>query len=382
MTKHYKYGGSTATRTLNCPGWRSLADKMPRGPVSDAAKEGTSMHWLFEQGIINPDFDPGGHLNEVVEGVLITDEMVEKVISALEHSDDFQYEHSLALDAEQTLEFNELIGGTADLTGYNVDRNVFATGDLKTGDGIMVYAEDNDQLLFYAWLAYLEHKDTFPFDDNTRILTYIIQPSERRDEVLDVWETNVETLELFAKRFLDAVRVAESDDPLFSAGRWCKFCPSEGVCPIKTGMVSSALRLKANSKELETLNQAMSMVDMVEQWVKAVRKLAHEQAEQGVKIEGYKLVPKRASRVWNDPEGIAKKFKHARGIYVEDYYDMKLLSPAKMEKVCKAKGLDFTRYVEYISLHSSGNTLVKDSDKRSAVLPLTALAQLSASIKN
>ena len=67
------------------------------------------------------------------------------------------------------------------------------------------------------------------------------------------------------------------------------------------------------------LNKAMSIVEEVETWTKAVRKLAHEQAEQGVPIKGWKLVAKRASRVWNEPEKVEGKLKLMRSLVAKDY---------------------------------------------------------------
>ena len=39
--KHLEFGGSTAARTLACPGWHALAKKLPRPPTSEAARIGT-----------------------------------------------------------------------------------------------------------------------------------------------------------------------------------------------------------------------------------------------------------------------------------------------------------------------------------------------------
>ena len=42
---HYKYGGSTAGRTLVCQGWRAYADTLPKGPSSTSvADRGTMLH--------------------------------------------------------------------------------------------------------------------------------------------------------------------------------------------------------------------------------------------------------------------------------------------------------------------------------------------------
>ena len=88
MSKHYKFGGSTAGRTRKCPRWVSLSKNMPAGPASLAALEGTMMHLLFERGVTDEDFEPGEMLGErkVIEGteLVVKPEHVEKVYTALD----------------------------------------------------------------------------------------------------------------------------------------------------------------------------------------------------------------------------------------------------------------------------------------------------------
>ena len=44
--KHFKHGGSTAARQLECPGWTSLAEGTVRvGVESEYAKVGTALSW-------------------------------------------------------------------------------------------------------------------------------------------------------------------------------------------------------------------------------------------------------------------------------------------------------------------------------------------------
>jgi hypothetical protein len=279
------------------------------------------------------------------------------------------------------LKDNDLIGGTADIVGWSLRNNLFAVGDLKTGDGHMVWSTENKQLMFYAWLAVLQYKSQFKFTDDTVIRLYIIQPSDRRDDPLDYWDTTFREIISFGDEFKLAVRESESGQGEPCAGEWCSYCPAMATCPAKTGLITASKRIPAKSTELADLIKAMNMVDDVEAWCKSVRKVAHEQLEEGVKIDGFKLVPKRASRIWTDGEAAEKKAKGMRGLYAEDYYDQKLKSPTQIEKVCKAKGVDFKKFESMITLHSSGTTLVKDSDSRQAVLPLKGLVAMAASIK-
>lgn len=392
MSIHYKFGGSTAGRTIKCPAWHNLAKNMPSGPASMAAMEGTLMHLLFERGVEDEEFEPAEMLGEmkIIDGqeLHVKGEHIDKVYTALEELEDivsaYDYEYVLP---EVIMNSDDETGGTADIIAYNmiavgsdiVDN--FGVHDLKTGDGYMVYAEGNEQLLFYAWQAVEKFKKKLTFTDNTLFQLGIIQPSDRRDEYTDVWETDLKTILNFGKVYKQAQKMAKAGIIAPCAGKHCAYCPAMSTCPAKTGMVQVSQRIPSDSTELVDLIKAMGIVDDVEDWCRAVRKTAHEQLEQGVDITGFKLVPKRAMRVWNDPTAALKKFKNARGLVAEDYLDMKLKSAPQMEKACKAKGVDFKKFESMISLHSSGTTLVKDSDSRTAVLPLASLAAMAAQIK-
>ena len=380
MPAHYKYGGSTATRTLKCPAWAHLSKDVPPSPTSAAAAEGTSMHAMFEKGIIDTEYVTEADLGKVVEGVTVTQTMVDKVNIALDVQFEMEFDKGcVRVNAEMKMELTEMIGGTADIVMYSQTDNVFCVGDLKTGDGLMVYADDNDQLKFYTYLAVKEMRGEFDFNEQTKFYLYIIQPSDRRDEPLDVWETTLVDLISFGTEFEAKVKMAETGKATPTAGSHCKYCPAEALCPNKTGLSASAMRL--NPVMAEQLGEAMGMVEEVENWAKAVRKLAHEQAEQGVKITGWKLVSKRATRVWNDAPVIEKKLKLMKKLVLKDYTEQKLMSPAKLEQLCKRKSVDFKQFDEYISKHSSGTTLALESDKRPEQLPVAGLVAMANTIK-
>jgi hypothetical protein len=367
MTVHYKFGGSTASRTLNCPTWTKLSKGVPSGPESEAARLGTALHELVENSLNDVDYEPYDAVGSVMESIRITSDHVEhKVYPAVEAFEDLTDNYNVEYLTEMTMEMNEDIGGTADYVGWGP--GVVVMGDYKSGDGHLVDAHENDQLLFYTMLLQDQHPELF--DADTKVVMVIVQPSERKEQLVDIWETTTERVMQFKKDFLNAYESAKKRNTSPNSGPWCSYCPAEAVCPIKTGLVARAMRISKDSTELASLNEAMSMVDEVESWVRAVRKLAHEQAELGVKIDGWKLVAKRATRVWNDEEAVASIFKKARKLKQADYQNVKMKSPAQIEKVCKQKDVDFSKFEEYISSVSSGSTLAHEEDKRPE-LPLS-----------
>ena len=381
--KHYKHGGSTAARELACPAWPNLSKGIPRGPASQVAQNGTAMHWLFEQSLNDYDFDPAEYIGKHVEGVEIESDWVfQKVYPAIDMADSLIKEHELdTIHTEVLMELNEDVGCPADVIGWSLANNVFLCGDLKTGDGTIVQAENNAQGMFYTGPAIEHFKEHFDFNANTKILIAIFQPTDRRSDPMDVWKTDLQTIRMFMERHAVAVKRTKSGETTTTPGKHCAWCPAEAVCPSKTGVAQAALRLKTSSNELQALNDGMAIVEEVEKWCKAVRKLAHEQAEQGVPIQGWKLVNKRATRLWNDYPAIERKLKFMRKLKTPDYQISKLVSPAQLEKKCKEKGVEFKQFQEYISSVSSGTTLAHSDDKRPEAIAVKALQAMASGIK-
>ncbi len=379
--RHYVFGGSTATRTLNCAAWVGLSEDIPKGPASAAAQLGTMLHTVSEKCVNDFEYNPV--IGDTVDGIELTaTHVAEKINPAIDAVAELEEKYDVEFQTEVQMSISDDTGGTADLIAMNQEKNIFIGGDFKFGDGHMVQAKDNDQLLFYTMLAAIHFKDSgFDFNNDTKFIGAIIQPSERRDEVLDVWEFTMERLEAFTKQFATARKLATgARETIPTPGAHCQWCPAEAICPAKTGLVQQSRRLAADSDNLADLNDAMQLVDEMESWARAVRKLAHEQAEEGVKITGHKLVAKRATRQWNEPVAVEAKTKAMRSLKAEDYFEQKLKSPAQMEKTCKQKKVDFKQFSQYIVSISSGNSLVPESDKRPAIVPVKALAATLARI--
>jgi hypothetical protein len=381
MSKHAPYGGSTIHRTINCPAWRQLADKTPAPPASDAAALGTVLHKIVEDCLNDVDYVPAPG---VYDGITIDQDMMDtKIFPAVEAFEDlfaqFKCEETGRIQLEKWVQLADDIGGTADVLALSDDGKTLLVGDYKSGDGVLVNALGNDQGLFYAACA-LESWDDHDLSGVEKVAIAIVQPSERKEEICELWVTSVNNVVEFKRSALAAIEAAKKPSPETKAGSWCRFCPAHAICPIKQGLPAKVERLPVNSLEVKQLSDALHIADEVEQWVAAVRKMAHEQMELGVPIKGFKLVHKRATRQWADPVELEKALKKSRKINKNDTYVSKLVSPAQLEKVCKQKGVDFAKYSDYAVSVSSGTTLAPESDKRPAALPSAGLKALAAKI--
>lgn len=376
--KHRKFGGSTAARTIACPGWHQESEGIPRSSSVFAAV-GTALHDCMEDMLLEGT-EPEDYIGVTIKGVEITEELVrDKLNPALEAFDELCVHYNVEeFEPEVECSYAEDIGGYSDVVvrGEIEDRVYIIILDWKFGDGVLVSPEESPQAMFYGMAARAESAAKDLFEGATHFVAAIIQPTDRAD-TLSTWEAPIEVLDQFEKQHTLAVKAAKGDDPELGAGPHCKFCPAQPFCPEKTGAALRALQMDA--EDLEQLTDSMELVGELKDWISAVEKAAFRQLEVGAEVPGWKLVAKRAMAKWKDEESVVKKLRrHVGGI--KNMYKKSLLTPAQMRKLLKAhdKDLDID---DLIVKTSSGNTLAREDDKRPAVLSSEALGKALSSIE-
>ena len=373
MTKHLPTGGSTIDRTIKCPQWQRLDPKLPR-KASSYADNGTLKHNVMEK-VYKDDVDPDTLIGveKFNDAVLTRDMVVEDIIPMRQATDDLLDKYSVTeILCEPFVELiPDVAGGSIDLLGVSEDGKTAVVIDYKTGFH-QVSPVKSPQLLFYALCASVDPSTELMLRKAERLVLAIVQPVEGQCTA-KVWDTGIDVLDDFEDKVYAALDATEKDtDP--SPGDHCKYCPAAPTCPAKTGEARKALMLQPT--DLTTLATALPMVEQLEAWCKQVKTAAHEQLEAGARIQGYKLVNKRATRVWNDPDAAMKKVKWAKNLKLEEACDIKLKSPPQLEKLCKVKGIPFEPYGPLISAMSSGTTLAKADDKRPEALAIVSLKSM------
>jgi hypothetical protein len=134
------------------------------------------------------------------------------------------------------------------------------------------------------------------------------------------------------------------------------------------GAVDRALKTQLDAIDTVTMSQMLQSADLLEQWLKDIRGLAHQVLEKGGKVPGYKLVAKRSTRQWVD-EDVAAATIDGLGLGIE-CYEAKVKSPAAMEKLLKKAGQELPK--ELVVSISSGNTMASEDDPRPAVVLIGA----------
>ena len=366
MAKHLPIGTSKVSRIIECPASLSRSEKAPEQIAGSAATEGSLLHLVMEN-IYEKDMTAEQQIgvtkyNDIVLTQEMVTEQITPAIDAMEKALDTVNADELVI--EQFVEYiPDICGGTLDLIALSEDKKTLLLADYKFGfNGVA--AKGNNQILLAALAASVDPATKHLFALAENFVGAIIQPKVYGDEP-SIWEFTKSEIAVFEDQLIAAIDSSELETPPANSGSHCTWCPAAPYCPEKKLLARSALVLSKDNSE--QLAEAMAMVDEVEAWAKAVRKAAHSALDRGGKVEGWKLVAKRASRVWSDAEAVETKIRNAKKIKLTDGFEMKLKSPAKIEKLCKEKGVPFGPFAEMAVMYSSGTTMAAAKDKRPAV---------------
>ena len=354
-------GGSTAKRVINCPGSVALVNKMPPKPSSEHADRGTLLHDVISE-FLDQDGKPiTDWLGRTHEGQVLTQELLdEKLVVALELLDEIDPKKELMYEVETRVGFGSLLPGvfgSTDLVGRMGNRAVVL--DWKFGDGVVVTAEENDQLMFYAAAAMRTPETAWAFEGADEIELIIVQPPMVRR-----WVTDKARIEQFERGLVKAVTAAQLPDAKIQHGDHCRWCAAKPICPKMTGAVDRALVTQLKEIDVDTLGRYLKNADLLEDWIKDLRGLAMQLLEKNMPVPGYKLVQKRAQRQWvNEAEAEAALMQ--LGI---EPMKQELISPAQAEKELKKSKTALPD--ELVKSVSSGTTMAPESDPRPAILQL------------
>jgi hypothetical protein len=368
------------------------------------AAEGTAAHKLGDRCLVDGS-DADEHLGEKIyvedfpEPFIVDEEMASAVQVYLDHiraidkrphatGDDLEWiEDKVSLSAFANGEDDVLheMFGTADYIRYIKRDRTLVVVDYKHGAGVKVDAEDNAQGRYYALGALAQLSRGRKVD---KIEVHIVQPRADEDnpisiEVVDV----VDLLDWSVDLFTAARRTTDPNAPL-KAGKHCRFCSAQAVCPENqnTRVAEAKLIFKegvfvpaqpVERLTLDDLRAVLDSADGITAWINAAQKLAHDMIEGGQHVPGYKIVAKRATRKWRDDQVTADWLCKNYGLGDDDIYvEPKVKSPAQIEKLLDKEGKKALAGSDLVVAESSGNTLAPESDKRPAVAGRTPPAEV------
>lgn len=347
---HLKYGGSTATRTLNCPAWIQLTEALPKvDRTSAAAERGTMLHAVME-AIYQDGADPG----TAIARANLDDNDAEAVWGAFYATE--AYLNDIEADViicEEMVTLAENIGGSADMIARGP--GITAIIDYKFGYAPVT---DTDQFSLYTICGRTTPSVADLFEGQ-EIESVIIQPEVTTSAI--VHQHSDADLADFQNRFLLAVERAERGGCEPNPGGWCKYCPAAATCPAKRAQVAGFLAY--DPKIQGQVADAMNLVEQMKEQIKAVEAEVFANLEGGLPVPGWKLVDKRSTRKWADEEKILHALRYSKKVTKEQYIVEKIKSPAQVEKAV-GKAFDIAPFV---SNESSGHTIAPETDKRPSV---------------
>lgn len=367
---HSLFGASSATRGIACPGWINLAiknDLLKGQKTSEAAAEGTAAHQLNEL-CLQSNSDPWEFIGTeiIVDSFTFTvdQEMADACQVFVDYANDLK-DSGYDVEIEESLKSgkHKLARGTSDLvaTILKGEAPEVEIGDYKHGVGITV-EPDGDQLKYYAALV-IENKNILR---ESPVSLAIIQPRIPHPEGVIrkcTGYTAGDILDWFDGTVVPKMEESEREDAVFQTGSHCRFCPVKeaNLCPaINSEQAEFPLDEDPEVLDDNELGKRIQTAERIASQLESLKKEAFSRAMQGRKVSGYKLVNKKATRVWK--EGAEEKLIE---VYGDDAYTKSLLTPPQAEKMPKGKA--FVSKNAYKP--STGYTLASEDDKRAEVKP-------------
>ena len=361
--KHAKLGPSGAHRWLNCtPSANQELEFADRS--TEAAAEGTAAHALAEHKLrkalkMRSTRPVSQYDCDEMEGY--TDDYAQFIMESLEEAKQ--------LCADPLV----LIEQRLDLTCYVPDS--FGTGDclivadhllhvidFKYGQGVLVEAEENPQMMLYA-LGALRLFDGL-YDIDTVAMT-VYQP--RRDNV-STWTTTVEELLAWAEETLKPkAQMAFNGEGEFTPGPWCTFCKAAVKCRARAEAKLQLAKYEFAKPPLltdEEIEEILGKLDDLTKWASEIVAYAQDAAiNHGKQWNGFKLVESKTNRKYSDEAAVIDA---ARAAGYHDIFRKTLIPITEMEKLMGKKS--FASILGSLVVKPQGKpTLVPASDKRPAI---------------
>lgn len=367
---HAVLSPSAASRWLTCTRSARLEEQFPDS-AGDAAKEGSLAHELGElllKMALGRIFEKQyrKELAEIKKNKFYGSEMQRYA----EDYRDFVLEQyaetksqtpDAVLYLEQSVDLTHLVPegfGTRDCA--IIGDGTLTIIDLKYGKGVLVSAVNNKQMMLYA-LGSL-HEFELLYDIQT-IKMIIHQP---RLDNYSVFEIAVTDLVAWGESDLrPKATLAFAGEGEFVPGDACKFCRAKAQCRALADQNLALAAYEFRSDELLEDHEIPAILDQVDRlvdWANAVKKFAFDQALQGKKWDGYKLVEGRSNHKYTDEDAVAQLILD-NGWPESDVFTKKIIGITAMEKLIGKQ--DMSRMLgDLIEKPPGSPTLVPTTDKR------------------
>lgn len=361
---HALLSASSAHRWLCCTPSARLEQEF-EDRETEAAAEGTAAHALCEHKLRRllkqrSKKPVSKYDSDEMDGY--TDDYVQFVAEAITESKNYCKDPTVLI--EQRLDFSCYVPegfGTGDC--IIVSDKLLHIIDFKYGQGVLVEAEENPQMMLYALGALRLFDSLYSIDT---VSMTIFQP---RRENVSTWTIGVDELKEWADKTLKPrAELAFSGKGDYIPGSWCQFCKAAVKCRaraeenLKLAQFEFKMPALLSDEEIEDI---LSKIDDLTKWAKEIFAYAQEASiNHGKEWSGFKLVAGRSNRKYTDEAAVAQA---AIGAGYKDIYKKSLISITEMEKLMGKK--QFSEILgSFITKPQGKPTLVPASDKRKAII--------------
>lgn len=361
--RHAVLSASSSHRWLHCNPSARLEQEF-EDRETEAAAEGTAAHALAEHKLRKAlkmcSRKPVSKYDSD-EMDAYTNGYVEFVLEALEEARQLCSDPKVLI--EQRLDFSCYVPdgfGTGDC--LIVADKLLHIIDLKYGQGVLVDATENPQMMLYA-LGALRIFDCL-YDIESVSMT-IYQP---RRENVSTWTIPVQELDDWAERTLKPkAELAYKGEGEHCPGAWCQFCKAAVKCRARAEAKLQLAKYEFAQPPLLSdaeIGDILGKLDDLTKWANEIIAYAQDAAvNHGKEWPGYKLVESRTNRKYTDEDAVIKA-AHAAGY--TDIFKKSLISITEMEKLMGKK--TFAEVLGGLVVKPVGRpTLVLASDRRPAI---------------
>jgi hypothetical protein len=383
---------SSSAKWLNCANSLAMEIGQPDGD-SKAADLGTDKHELLALCLefARNAMDYEGHIPK--KGHTVNKELATDVQTVLDSVRERIRAYELrgatvAVDVEQDVPVDHITGednatGRVDI----VLRVIWPDGatdadviDAKFGY-TEVLAEGNTQGLMYMSGVI----EKFSLVDEFRNISFVIEQPLRTNSEWQVTPAIVnEWVEWASPRAAKAILIhkmagerALKEEDFSPAEKTCQWCKAKAVCPALRNVVEEAIEesfdtfsaphVSAQIIPVEKLGEKFEQLELLEDWIKAVRARIEYEVFAGNTVPGVKVVAgKRGNRAWSsdeEAEALMKKFKMKQ----DEMYSFKLLGPKPILDALKDQPRRL-KQIEQLVVQAEGKPhVVHESDKRPAI---------------
>ena len=363
-SKHAILSASSSHRWLNCSPSARLEQEF-EDRETEAAAEGTAAHALCEHKLrralkLQSRRKPISRY-DCDEMDMHTDNYVQFVLETL--SEARQHCPDPLINIEQRLDFSCYVPdgfGTGDCIIIS-DKTMHVI-DFKYGQGVLVDAEQNPQMMLYALGALRLFDSLYDIED---VAMTIYQP---RRENISTWTISVADLKTWAEEeLIPRAKLAFEGKGDFMPGPWCTFCKAAVKCRARAEEKLRLAQYEFAKPPLLTdaeIEDILGKLDDLTRWAEEIKAYAQDAAlNHGKQWHGYKVVEGRSVRKYSNEDAVVEA-ANAAGYH--DIFRKTLLPITEMEKLMGKQ--EFQTILGGLIVKPAGKpTLVPASDKRPAI---------------